>query len=149
MAQTTDAVNACNVVLSVDDSTGTPVDISGSSNQANLDFTLQTAETFTFDGDYAIKKACKKTVGLSINAVYSLNDTEASNILEDWYHNDSINSRTVTIDVPNGSGGSFRYAGEFIIEGYGLPVSAEDAGAIILGFTLSNDGAVTRSAIAS
>lgn len=149
MAQTTDAVNACNVVLSVDDSTGTPVDISGSSNQANLDFSLQTAETFTFDGDYAIKKSCKKTAGLSINAVYTLNDAEASNILEDWYHNSSSTSRTVTLDVPDGAGGSFRYAGEFIIESYSLPVSAEDAGAIILGFSLSNDGAVTRAAIAS
>lgn len=149
MAQTTNAVNACNVNLQVDDATGTLADISGSSNQASMDFSLQVAETFTFDGDWAIKKSCKKAVTLSIQALYSLNDGEASNILEDWFHNSSGTSRTVQVDVPDGNGGSFRYSGEFILESYGLPLAADDAGVILLGFSLSNDGAVTRAAIAS
>lgn len=148
MAQTTESVNACGVVLMVDDNTGTLADISGSTNQASMDFSKQTAETFTFDGDWAIKKDCKRAVTLSIQALYSLNDAEASNLLEDWFHNGS-GSRTVQVDVPNGSGGSFRYAGEFILESYGLPLAADDAGVILLGFALSNDGAVTRAAIAS
>lgn len=149
MAQTTDSVNACNVVLMVDDSTGTLVDISGSANEATMDFSIQSSETFTFEGDWAIKKSCKKAVTMSINALYSLNDAEASNILEDWFHNSSTTSRTVQLDVPNDSGGSFRYSAEWIIEGYNLPVSATEAGVIILGFSLSNDGEVTRAAIAS
>lgn len=148
MAQTTDSVNACDVVLMVDDNTGTLADISGSTNQASMDFSKQTAETFTFDGDWAIKKDCKRAVSLSIQALYSLNDAEASNLLEDWFHNGS-GSRTVQVDVPNASGGSFRYSGEFILESYGLPLAADDAGVILLGFALSNDGAVTRAAIAS
>lgn len=149
MAQTTNAINACNVVLTVDDSTGTPVDISGSSNQASMDFSLQVAETFTFDGDWAIKKSCKKSVALTIQTLYSLSDAEGSNIMEDWFHNSSGTSRTVTIDVPDGTGGSFSYSGEFILESYGLPVSADDAGVILMSFSLSNDGAVTRAAVAS
>lgn len=149
MAQTTNAVNACNVVLTVDDSTGTPVDISGSANQASMDFTVQSAETFTFEGDWAIKKSCKKAVALTIQTLYTLNDAEGSNIMEDWFHNSSGTSRTVQIEVPDSSGGSFSYSGEFILESYGLPVSADDAGVILLSFSLSNDGAVTRAAIAS
>lgn len=149
MAQTTNAVNACNVVLTVDDSTGTPVDISGSSNQASMDFNLQVAETFTFDGDWAIKKSCKKSVALTIQVLYSLSDVEGSNIMEDWFHNSSGTSRTIQIEVPDGAGGSFVYSGEFILESYGLPVSADDAGVILMSFSLSNDGAVTRAAIAS
>lgn len=149
MAQTTNAVNACNVVLMVDDSTGVLVDISGSSNQASMDFSLQVAETFTFDGDWAIKKSCKKSVALTIQTLYTLNDAEGSNIMEDWFHNSSGISRTVQIDVPDGNGGSFRYSGEFILESYGLPVSADDAGVILMSFSLSNDGAVSRAAIAS
>ncbi len=149
MAQTTNAVNACNVVLTVDDSTGTPVDISGSANNASLDFTVQSSETFTFDGDWAIKKSCKKSASLSINVLYTLNDAEGSNIMEDWFHNSSGISRTVQIEVPSSAGGGFSYSGEWTIEGYGLPVTADDAAVIMMGFSLSNDGAVTRAAIAS
>jgi len=148
MAQTTNSVNACNVVLQIDDNLGSLTDISGSSNQASMDFSKQVAETFTFDGDWAIKKDCKRSVSMSIQALYTLNDGEASNILEDWFHNGS-GSRTVQVDVPDGTGGSFRYSGEFILESYSLPLSADDAGVILLGFTLSNDGAVTRAAITS
>lgn len=148
MTQTTDAVNACDVVVQVDDSTGALADVSGSTNQASLSFSRAVAETFTFEGDWAIKKSCKKSVTLSLQALYSLNDAEGSNIMEDWFHNDNT-SRSVQIDVPNGSGGSFRYTGEFTLESYDLPLSADDAGVILMGFSLSNDGAVTRAAIAS
>ena len=148
MAQTTDAVNACDVVLMVDNSSGVLTDISGSSNEASMDFSRQVAETFTFDGDWAIKKSCKKSVSMSVRTLYSLNDGEASNIMEDWFHNSNA-ARTIQLDVPNGSGGSFRYSGEWILESYGLPVSAEDAGVILMSFSLTNDGEITRAAIAS
>lgn len=148
MAQTTVAQNACEVVLQVDNLAGTLTDLSGSTNQTSMSFSRQVAETHTFDGDWAIKKSCKKAVSLSIQALYTLSDVEASNLLEDWFHNDNT-SRSVQIDVPNASGGSFRYTGEFILESYDLPLSAEDAGVILMSFALSNDGAVTRAAIAS
>lgn len=148
MAQTTDSVNACNVVLMVDDADGTLQDVSGSTNQASMDFSRAVAETFTFEGDWAIKKSCKKSVGLSIQALYTLNDAEASNILEDWFFNSNA-SRTVQIDVPNADGGSFRYSGEMTLESLSIPLSADDAGVILVSATLSNDGEFTRAAIAS
>ena len=123
-------------------------DISGSSNQASLDLSRTTGETFTFEGDFSIKKSCKKSVSLSLQAVYTQSDTEASNILSDWYFNGS-GARTVQIDVPNGSSGSDRYSGEFELESLSIPLVADDAAPILMSASLTNSGAVTRAAIAS
>jgi hypothetical protein len=149
MAQTTTAVNACDVVVSLDDDAGTLDDISGSSNQVSMSMSRQVAETFTFDGDWAIKKGCKKAVTISLQAVYSVTDSEATNVLVDWYFNSAGTSRTIQIDVPDSTVGSDRYSGEMTIESLDIPLDASDAGVILVSASLSNDGAFTRTAISS
>lgn len=149
MAQTTTAENACDVVLTVDNASGTPVDVSGSTNQANMDLSATSAETFTFQGDWAIKKTCKKAVAVAVQALYSVTETEALNIFMDWFFNSLGTSRTVQIDIPDSSVGSDRYSGEFTLENVSVPLTADDAGVILASIALSNDGTVTRSTIAS
>lgn len=149
MAQTTTAVNACNVVLSIDNASGVPVDVSGSSNQAGINMTVTTAETNTFDGQWAIKKACKTAASLSVTATYSVTETEGYNILADWIFNSPTTSRSVTIDIPDSTVGSDRYTGEFVLESLDVPLSADDAGVILAAAALSNDGAFVRSTISS
>jgi hypothetical protein len=149
MAQTTTGENACTVVLKVDNASGVLTDVSGSTNQASLDLAAQSAETFTFEGDYAIKKTCKKSITLALQALYSVTETEALNILMDWYFNSLGTSRTVQIDVPSSAVGGDRYSGEFILESLSLPLTADDAAVILVSAALSNDGEVVRSTIAS
>ena len=149
MAQTTTAVNACDVVIKIDNSAGTLTDISGSSNQCSMSISRNVAEVYTFDGDWAIKKSCKSAVTISIQVLYSTTADEGRDLLEDWIFDSPTTSKTVRIDVPDSSVGGVRYQGEFVIESYDIPLSAEDAGVIICSASLSNDGAVTRDAISS
>lgn len=149
MAQTTLGQNACNVVLSVDNAAGTPVDISGSATEASLSFTSNSGQTFTFDGDFPITKVCKSAVSMSLNCVWSLSDAEGSNLLEDWKINSPTESRTVTVDIPDGDGGSIRYAGEWALTDLNIPLSASEAAVIVIAASLLNDGTITRSNIAS
>ncbi len=149
MPQTTTAVNACDVVLQIDNSSGTLTDISGSSNQCTMDFSRNVAEVFTFSGDWSIKRSCKSGVTISVQVVYSTTADEGRDLLEDWIFDSPTTSRTVRVDVPDSSVGGVRYEGEFTIESYNLPLSAEDAGVIVCSASLSNDGAFTRDAISS
>jgi hypothetical protein len=149
MAQTQTAVNACDVNIHLDNAAGNLTEISGSSNQCSLDITRNVAEVFTFDGDWSIKKSCKSSISVSIQALYSTIQNEAVDVLEDWIFDQPTASKTLRIDVPDSSVGSTRYEGEFIIESYGVPLAASEAGVIVCSATLSNDGAVTRSIIAS
>jgi len=149
MAQTTTSENACDVVLQIDNSDGTLTDISGSSNQCTMDFSRNVAEVFTFDGDWSIKKSCKSGVTISVQVLYSITADEGRDLLEDWIFDTPTTSRSVRIDVPDSTVGGVRYEGEFVIESYNLPLSAEDAGVIICSANLSNDGEFTRDAISS
>jgi hypothetical protein len=149
MTQTTTAVNACDVILRIDNAAGVLQNISGSSNQCSMDISRNVAETYTFDGDWALKKSCKGAVSVSIQVVYSTTADEGRDLLEDWIFDSPTDSRTVQINVPDSSAGSVRYQGDFVIESYGVPLSAEDAGVIICSASLSNDGAFSRTTIAT
>lgn len=149
MAQTTTSVNACNVDIQLDDSTGSLTNISGSTNQASIDMTAQSAETFTFEGQWAIQKVCKTSATISLQALYSTADVEALNILADWYFNSITTARTAQISVPDSTGGSDQYSGEWNLTSLNIPLSADDAGVILVSASLVNSGAVTRSTIAS
>ncbi len=149
MGQTTSSVNACDVNIWLDNAAENLTEISGSSNQCSLDIARQVSEIYTFDGNFAIKKSCKSAVTVSLQALYSTTQNEAVDILEDWIFDTPTTSKTLRIDVPDSSIGSTRYEGEFIIESYSVPLSAAEAGVIICSATLSNDGTVTRSIIAS
>jgi hypothetical protein len=149
MPQTTTSVNACDVVIFLDNSAGTATNISGSSNQCSLSISRNIAETFTFDGAWSIKKSCKSSITVSLQVLYSTTSDEGRDILEDWIFDTPTTDKTLRIDVPDASVGGTRYTGEFTIESYDLPLSAEDAGVIICSATLSNSGAVTRDAISS
>lgn len=150
MAQTTTSVNACDVVLQIDDVNGSLQDLSGSSNNASINMSSNTGQTFTFQGQWAIQKVCKTSASVSVTAVYSTEDTEALNILADWWFGTGYNSaRTVQIDIPDSTVGSDRYSGEFVLSSANIPLSADDAAPIQASFELLNQGAFTRAAVAS
>jgi hypothetical protein len=147
MAQTTTSVNACDVTIEVDNAAGSLVDISGSSNQCSISISSNTGQTFTFDGDWALQKICKKSASISVQAVYSTADAEAANVLLDWWFGSAYNSaRSVEINIPDQTTGSDTYTGEFVLSSASIPLSAEDAAPILVSFELLNDGEFTRAA---
>lgn len=150
MAQTTSSVNACDVVLQVDNASGVLTDLSGSSNQASISMSSNTGQAFTFDGEWALQHICGKSASMSIQAIYSTEDAEALNLLADWWFGTAYNdARSVQVDIPDSNAGSDRYSGEFVLSSANIPLSAEDAAPILASFELLNQGAFTRAAIAS
>lgn len=149
MAQTTTSINACNAKIKVDNASGVLTDISGSSNNASISMAVDTAETSTFDGQWKIKKACKTSASISLTVLYSTTEDEGLDILRDWFFDGPTASRTVTINVPDDSVGSDQYSGEFVLESFDIPLTADDAGVILCSASLSNDGAFSHSVVAS
>ncbi len=147
MAQTTTSVNACDVTIEVDNASGTLTDISGSSNQCSMSMSSNTGTTYTFEGQWALQKVCKTSASISVQAVYSQEDSEAANLLLDWWFGSAYNSaRTVEINIPDQTTGSDTYTGEFVLSSCSIPLSAEDAAPILVIFEMLNDGAFTRTA---
>lgn len=140
MAQTTTAINACGARIELDNSGGTPVDISGSSNTANLTVSKETATGVTFEGDWNFRLQCKKDGSLEISTMWTTAAAEGRAILEEWF--DSGGARTISV-YPNGTGiGERVYTGEFVLTELSIPMTGGDAAPIVVSATLEPDGAI-------
>lgn len=142
MAQTTTSESACNVVIAIDDDGGVLTDASGSTNQVDMEFTVNDGSTTTFDGDFEITKVCGKSATMSLTIVYSTTADEAWDLVKGWYHEYDGASRSVRIDIPNSDAGNDRYLGEWTLLNYSLPLSSSEAGPIVVSANLKNDGEV-------
>lgn len=148
MAQTTTAVNACDVVVNLDNTAGTLVDISGSSNEVSMDFNNSLGEFRTFGTEWPVRMQCGADATISFNAIYSTTASEAVDILKDWFFTDR-DSRTIRVDIPDSSVGSDRYTFEVYLETMSVPVAVEEPAPILVSATMKPTGEVTLSTIAS
>jgi hypothetical protein len=148
MAQTTTHVNACDVVVNLDNTAGVLTDISGSSNEVSMDFNNQLGEFRTFGTEWPVRTQCGADATISFNAIYSTTATEAVGILKAWFFTDR-DARTIRVDIPNSSVGSDRYTFEVYLESLSIPVSVEEPAPILVSATMKPTGEVTLSTIAS
>jgi len=142
MAQTTTAVNACNIVIALDTDAGVLADISGSANAISLEFTINAAEGYTFDGDFPIRKTCGKNCTGSLTSVYTTTADEAWDLIKGWYHVYDGAARTLRIDIPSTGGGNDRYEGEFVLLSYSHEMTADEAGPIMVECEIAGDGEI-------
>lgn len=151
MAQTTTHVNACDIVLKVDNSAGTLTDISGSSNSASLSLQRTLGSLMTFEGQWDIVTSCKISGTISLGAVFSTAANEARAILEGWMWGDDggTSSRSVEINIPDESVGSIKYYGEAVLESLEIPLEAATADPIAITAQLRTNGQWHRMIIAS
>lgn len=151
MAQTTTYVNACDVVIELDDDSGSLVDISGSSNDVSISISRSLGSLVTFDGGWDIVTACKRNATVSIGAVYSTVDGEARDILEGWMLGDDSGpaNRTLQISVPDSDPGSMQYTVETVIESLDLPITASSPDPIAMTAQLRTTGTFVRAVISS
>lgn len=106
-------------VCSVDNGSGTPVNISSSCQDAEIDTTKNMGTVFTADTRY------QQTVeggGLAnrirLMVIRTTGTTEAYRLFSDWLHEASPAARTVTIDWPNSNSGSRRITGEYSLQSF-------------------------------
>lgn len=145
MAETSTALNGCDLGIHLDKQDGTPVDISGSSNQVNMQFTKQLGEYQVFGSSWVRRLACKRDATMTLQVVYSTAADEALDVLRDWYFNDSDTKRTLRILVPQDEVGADSYSGEFFLASLEIPIDAGEAAAILVTAELKPDGAVTHT----
>lgn len=146
MAESSQALNACNAVIEVDDGTGTPVDVSGEANSASLEFTTQTSEYFTFGGGFARRLQCKEDASLELTLLWTRGGTEARALFEAWLK--AKGTRTVSVyPEGNANNGDRQYTGEFVLESYNFDMDATAADPMTITASLMPDGEVTLSTV--
>jgi hypothetical protein len=148
MPQTTSQVNACDARIYLDNGAGLLVEISGSSNEASMDFTNQLGELYTFGPRFPVRGECKSDATINLNVIYSLDDGEAMNILRDWFYT-TRGQKTLRIDVPDDDPGSDRYQFEVFLESLNIPLVSNDANPILVSCVLRPTGTFTSTTIGS
>lgn len=150
MAGTSTAVNACDVVIRMDDDTGNLKNISGSSNRFDAEFMQEIGEYNTFGDAWTRRLACRKDSNLSLQLVYTEASDEGYDILKQWYFAGAgAKKRTLQINIPDDTIGSDRYEAEVFIESFSMTGDASEASPILVDLQLVPDGAVTLSTVAT
>lgn len=147
MPASTTAVNACDVVIWMEDNGGNLVDVSGNSNNFSLDFNRDIGEFKPFGSKWRTRLDCGKDASLSLDLVFTTTLAEGLQMLQDWFFNGS-GAREFNIDVPDSNPGSDRYEGDFVLESFNIPGDSSSADPIVCSASLKPDGQVTWSKIA-
>jgi hypothetical protein len=143
MTQTTTYVNACDTSIWLDNLAGTPIDVSGSSNQISAEFNQVVGELSTFQTRWPVRMTCRKDATFTLGIVYSGASDEALDIVKLWFFAAAPGLRTLTFYHPDKNVGSDKYSGEVILESWSIPASADEAGPIAVNAVLRPSGAWT------
>jgi len=141
MAQTTTHVNACDASIWLDNASGTPVDVSGSSNSITMNFTREVGELRTFQVKWPVRLGCGKDATFTLRAVYSTATDEAMDILKNWYFAGDPGSRSLHVYIPDKNVGSDHYYGEVTIASFNFNADPTEPGPIAVEAELLPDGA--------
>lgn len=145
--QTTDAINGCNVVLELDNTSGVLTDFSGSSNSVELSFDREIGEFKSFASLWKGRIPCGKDATIKIKVIMSQNTGELSYNLLDWWENQPSARKTFRATMPDGSSGSDRFTGEVVLKSMPIVAAADDADPIMIDAELMPDGAITWSQV--
>ncbi len=148
MAETTTARNACNASLWLDDSGGTLLDISGSSNSFDPSFTREIGDYQVFQQCWKKRLACGLDGSFTLNVVYSTTAAEAFQLLNAWLFEGCLATfRTLTWFMPDKNVGSNMWSAEVLLADFGWTEDPTDAGPVIATVTLVPNGEVTHSVL--
>jgi len=131
MPATANAVNACGVVIKIDDETGTLVDCSGSANEFSLSLEKNIESYKIFGDENHYRLECGKDAEIELTVLFTTADDESSDIIERWYHQTG-GERTVEIYLPNNTSGGSKYSCEGLLESYEVSGKADDAKPMML-----------------
>jgi hypothetical protein len=140
MPTTTTAINGCDVVLHLDNASGIPVDISGSANSINPQFSTDLGEYNVFGAQWRQRLMCQRDATIQLNIVYSSAANEGFQLLKNWFANQHTLAKTVRWMIPDDSVGSDDQSGEFFLSQWSYTASAGEAAPIMASVTLVQSG---------
>lgn len=140
-------------VTQLDNSSNTLVDITDQVKSLRLTVEGNSQEFFTLGEWFAFVSDSKKrwSAELVIYASDASGETEAYGLIKSWYiGNDQPGNRTLQVDTPDSTTGSFRYSGEVKCTSVSPLVEIDAAGGKPQEVTvrLMGNGALTQSVIA-
>lgn len=144
MALTSTMFNACDAIISLDNSAGSLVDISGSSNNVEFDFNNEIGEFKSFGSKWKARIQCGKDASISLRIVGSKDTAEAMKNALDWFFTTN-GLKTLRVDYPDSSSGSERLQCEVVLESMNMPLPADDANPVMIDIALLPSGAVDRT----
>lgn len=149
MAETTTSVNACDVSVWLDNEAGTLIDISGSTNQVNMEFESNIGELRVLVTRWPIRLQCGKDATFSLIVVYSTASDEGMDILKNWFFGTETGARSLHVYIPDKNVGSDHFYGEVVLENLSWPVNAGEAQPIPVSASLRPSGTWTLDTAAT
>lgn len=147
MADTTTAFTACDVVVELDDASGTLRDISGSTSKVEANFDNNIGEFRTLGGSqWKNRIQCGKDASFKLTGIASTTANEIRDIIETWFISGS-GLRTFRFAQPAGTAGSKRYAAECVLKSYKFSDDAADANPVMYEVELLPSGSVTLTSL--
>lgn len=148
MAQTSTHISADDCVITLDNESGTPTDISGSSNTIEINIETPVNTGNTFEGSSPLSWVGKDQTNISLVVWYSTTTGEGLDILKQWkFGSNRATARSIQIDIPDSSSGSDRYYGEVNLGNLAIPMNADGGTGVQVTADLTNDGAFSWTVI--
>jgi len=149
VAETTTAVNACNVGIHLANHAGVMKDISGSANRADLNFSQQIGEFQVFGGGWVKRLVCKKDATANVTVLFTTTTDEGWAVIKDWWDNYNSESRRMRIFVPEEAIGSDEFDGLWLISTLNVPLDGTQAGPVMVALSLVQTDGIAIHTVAT
>jgi len=149
MAETTTAINACDASVWLDDDAGTPVDISGSTNEVDINFDNEMGEYTVFGNRWKRRTECGKDASFTLQVVYTTQTDEGFDLLKQWFFAHAPGNRTISIYLPNKNVGSDHYTMEAKLANLAFTATAGEGDPMMVSAELLPDGEVTHTTLST
>jgi hypothetical protein len=150
MAQTTTERTACDVLIWLDNGSGTLTDISGSANSMDMSFTNNIGDFRTFGARWTKRTVCGSDASFTLNAVYTTASDESYDIIKDWWTGAAYDDdRSLRIQIPDNEANSEQWDMEVVLENFDMTLDSGEGGPIMVTASLLPNGAVVHGTIGS
>lgn len=149
MAQSTTGINACDVSIWLDDNADSLKDISGSSNQLDMNFDHDLGQYTTFQSKWPQRLECGKDASFTLQVIYTTASDEAFDILKQWFFATSPGERSFNVYLPDKNVGSDKFSCEVRLQNLSWTATGGEADPIIVTATLLPSGAVAHTTAAT
>jgi hypothetical protein len=124
-------------------------DISGEAASATLAFGVESGTYNTFGNSWSGVSVGPRSVQIDLTIVFTTTADEGYDLITDWYHGTAWNAaRSIQIDAPDSTAGSFRYSGEVKLTGApNVQLDAASGDAVVMTCQLSGHGTMTKADI--
>lgn len=142
---TSTVIVATDVQIWIDDASGTPQDMSGSSTSVEITLENGVGEWRNFSSPWMRRKVVGKSGSFALNCVYTTAADEASYLMKNWELGGDDDARTITVYVPTKNVGSDVYQAEVVLGSVSFTLDAEADDVVRMSADLMSHGDVTLS----